>query len=204
VPVTSDRGLCGSINSSIVKAIRLEARKINPDSLKLAVVGTKGKAGLQRERGDQILFVAADLTKRLPVNFADVLAVADRIASIETDVIALMYQRFISIIQSEPTRIVIGSRAAIADLDVSKYEFDEMKTEVLSNLYEWFIATSLYGASVEHSTAELGARMSAMDSATKNSKEVLSKLTLMYNRRRQAGITTELCEIVAGAEALKG
>jgi len=205
VPITSDRGLCGAVNSTIIKEvkkiIKVEGEK-KPDVI---IVGEKGKAGLLREAGQYVHQSFKELVKKPPVYFADVLQIGDQIAKQNFDYLSIYYNRFITVINSQLTEIRIGPKELLlSKLDLDKYDFDDLNQETLTSLYEFYIAASLYTAITEHATAEVGARMSAMDSATKNAGEMINALTLAYNRRRQAAITTELCEIIGGAESLKG
>jgi len=204
VPVTSDRGLCGAVNSSIVREVRKVARTISPEKLQIAVLGDKGKASLTREWGRFVTWSFKEIGKKPPIQFIDALLVADHLLQHSYDQMHVYFNRFVSIVLSVPTEKVIGSKDQFIDkLDLDKYELDDLNREVLGSLYEYHIACTLCGALTEQSTAEVGARMSAMDSATKNAGEMINILNLTYNRRRQAAITTELCEIIGGAEALK-
>ncbi len=205
MPVTSDRGLCGAVNSSIVREIKKIARTIPQEKLQISIVGDKGRAGLMREWSRHIQYAFKDIGKKPPIQFVDALVVADTVLLLGFDSLTLMYNRFVSVVQSILQGKTISSRNLFVEkLDMDKYEMDDLNNEVLSDLYEYYVACSLFAALTEQSTAELGARMSAMDTATKNAGEMITTLNLTYNRRRQATITTELCEIVGGAEALKG
>jgi len=205
VPVTSDRGLCGAVNSSIVRETKRLARHLPPEKLQIAIVGDKGKAGLLREWGKNATWTFKEIGKKPPLQFVDSLLVADYLLQHSFDYCTMMYNRFVSVVQSVAQERTFGSKQYFIDkLDLDKFEMDDLNQETLGDLYEYNIATSLFAALTEQATAEIGARMSAMDTATKNAGEMINALNLNYNRRRQAAITTELCEIIGGAETLKG
>jgi len=204
VPVTSDRGLCGAVNSSIVRHVRAIARTVPNEKVSIAVLDDKGRAGLVREWSRNIQYSFKEIGKKPPIQFIDALVVADHLLGLGYDFMTLYYNRFVSIVQSVAQDKTLGSKESfIEKLDLDKYEMDDLNTEVLTDLYEYYLACSIFAALTEQSTAELGARMSSMDTATKNAGEMINNLNLTYNRRRQATITTELCEIIGGAEALK-
>jgi len=205
VPITSDRGLCGGVNSSIIREVKRTARTIPSENLSVAVIGEKGKAGLLRELGRVTKFTFKEIGKKPPIVFTDALIVADHLLGETYDYMMLYYNRFVSIVQSlQHEKLITSKQAMMEKMDAEKYEMDDLNTEVLSDLYDYHLACALFGGLTEQSTSEVGARMSSMDTATKNAGEMINALTLNYNRRRQAAITTELCEIVGGAEALKG
>jgi ATP synthase F1 gamma subunit len=205
VPITSDRGLCGGVNSSIIREVKKASRTIPNENLSVAVIGEKGKAALLRELGRVTKYTFKEIGKKPPIVFTDALIVADHLLGETYDYMVLYYNRFVSIVQSLQHEKLITSKQAMMDkMDAEKYEMDDLNTEVLSDLYDYHLACSIFGGLTEQSTSEVGARMSSMDTATKNAGEMINSLTLTYNRRRQAAITTELCEIVGGAEALKG
>jgi len=205
VPVTSDRGLCGAVNSSIVRETRRLARLAPSDKVQVAIIGDKAKAALLREWGKNTTWSFKEIGKKPPLQFIDALVVTDYLMQHSYDYMTLLYNRFVSVVQSVIQEKTIGSKEYfIGKLDMDKFEMDDLNAETLSDLYEYNIAATLFAALTEQATAEIGARMSAMDTATKNAGEMIDRLSLEMNRRRQAAITTELCEIIGGAEALKG
>jgi len=204
VAITSDRGLCGAVNSAIIKETRRRLRAA-PDISTVILVGDKGKAGLQREWGRLFISSIKELVKRPPAQFIDIMLITNELVRAKYDILTLLYNKFVSMMSTLPTAYVIGTRENLFEkIDQAKWEMDDLNQEVLDNLYEYHMATTLFGAVAEQSASELAARMTAMDSATKNAGIMIDSLMLQYNRRRQAGITTELCEIIGGAEALKG
>lgn len=203
VPVTSDRGLCGAVNSSVVKEVRKVLKADGIEKKEVVLIGDKAKQGLLRDAGSATSVSFKELGKKPPVVFVDVLQVVDSIVQLNFDYLTIMYNRFINVVTSAQTEILVGSKNYLVNkMEISNYDYDDMNAEVLENLYEFYLACSLYTALSEHATAEVGSRMTAMDNATKNAAAMINSLTLQYNRRRQAAITTELCEIIGGAESL--
>jgi len=192
VPLTSDRGLCGSVNSTVVKEVKKVLHSYSEDKSTLAVVGEKARGGLKREFGHRIQFVVKDTTKRPPVAFGDVIPIAEELLKLDWDKALFYYNKFITVLTFTGAKLEINNYKKILP---GRHPYED--------LTEFALAALIYGALAEHSAAELGARMSAMDNATRNAGAMLASLTLSYNRRRQAVITTELCEIIGGAEALK-
>jgi len=193
VPLTSDRGLCGSVNSTVVKEVKRIMKVLNEDRSTIAVVGEKARGGLKRDFGHKVHFIAKDTTKKPPVAFIDVIPIAQELLKLDWDKALFLYNRFVTVLTFDGAKFEFLN---YRKLFPGKFPYDD--------LTEFALAAQIYGALAEHSAAELGARMSAMDNATRNAGAMLSALTLSYNRRRQANITTELCEIIGGAEALKG
>lgn len=203
IPVTSDRGLCGAVNSSIVKEIKKTLKNEGTDKKEVVIIGDKAKAGLIRDAGTITNISFKDLAKKPPVVFIDVLQIVDAISQLNFDYMSIWYNKFVNVVTSVQTEIVVGSKDyLIRKMETSIYDYDDMNAEVLGNLYEFYLACSLYTAISEHATAEVGSRMTAMDNASKNAAAMINSLTLQFNRRRQAAITTELCEIIGGAESL--
>lgn len=201
VLLTSDRGLCGSINSSLVRASREILRK-KPNT-EIVIVGEKGKAGLLRDYNKQYLFTATEVGKR-QLNFIDVAPVADYISQHEFDSATVLSNRFVSILAFETLSNPLHSAPFWRErADLAEYEFEAERPDVMQSFFEYSAASMIYSALTENSAAELAARMTSMDNATKNAGEMLNTLTLSYNRKRQAGITTELSEIIAGTEAIQ-
>ncbi|KAL3679404.1 hypothetical protein R1sor_022360 [Riccia sorocarpa] len=214
--ISSDKGLCGGINSTSVKfskaLMRLTAASGSDNQASYVVIGEKGKAQLQRDSRKHIKMFVTE-TQKLPINFSLASALADEIMkTVEFDAIHLVYNKFQSVVSFLPTVATILSPETLAagsevgklgDLDSYEFEGAETKAAVLQNLSEFQFASVLYNAMLENSCSEMGARMSAMDNSAKNASDMLEKLTLSYNRSRQAQITTELIEIISGAAALE-
>ena len=202
VVANSDKGLCGAFNSNIVKAARLKAKELEAQgkTVLFYLVGRKGRAVIRREYPKQIAHMFDTTDVRDP-GYAEAERIADELVAMyeagKFDVAHLFYSKFRSALLQEPTTQQIipvpAPKAAAASADsVTEYEPDE----------EEILKTQLFGALLENAASEQGASMTAMDNATRNAGELIQKLTIQYNRSRQAAITTELVEIIAGAEAL--
>jgi F-type H+-transporting ATPase subunit gamma len=213
VPITSDKGLCGGINSTVVKYTRaaLAAGGVpaGPAGPHLVVVGEKGRAQLVRTLPNAIVGTVAD-TNKVKITFPQACAIAEEVLKTEYDVAHLVFNRFVSAIRQAPTLATVLSplaleREAEAGGAVDAYEVEGPgRAEMLQDLAELNLATTLYSCLLESNCSEQSSRMSAMENSTKNAGEMLGKLTLTYNRTRQASITTELIEIISGATALAG
>ena len=209
VVVNTDKGLCGGLNSNIVKEAKLQARALAAAGKQVSfyLVGRKGRAPLGREFPGSITGGYDTSTVRTP-GFAEAEAVAgELIAMFEAgkfDVAHLVYPIFKSALAQDPVTIQImpvPAPAAAGNADAA-VEYEPGEEEILGELLPRYIKTQLFGALLERDASEHGASMTAMDNATRNAGELINKLTIQYNRSRQAAITTELIEIIAGAEAL--
>ncbi|OQV23146.1 ATP synthase subunit gamma, mitochondrial [Hypsibius exemplaris] len=203
VAISSDRGLCGGIHSGIVKAIRLDlAEKKNVENVKIVAVGDKARGILQRQFRDNILLSAKELGRK-PPTFGDASEVAQAIlnAGYEFDSGSLYYNQFRSVVSYKPTIKPIFSLDAILRSDKINL-YDDIDSEVLRSYMEYNLASLVYFAMKENAASEQSSRMTAMDNASKNAGEIIQKLTLTFNRTRQAVITRELIEIISGASAL--
>ena len=214
IVMTAERGLCGGFNSNIVRLARADAQRLVRDgkTVKLVCVGRKGHDQLRREYGQQIV-ERVDLKGVKQVGFAHAADIASKVRALfeagAFDVATLYFSEFKSVISQKPTALQLipvklpesaGRNGAAAPGAVYEYEPDE--TEILSYLLPRNIAAQIFRGLLENAASEQGARMSAMDSATRNAGDMIDKLTLRYNRQRQANITKELIEIISGAEAL--
>jgi F-type H+-transporting ATPase subunit gamma len=214
VVMTSDRGLCGSFNSSIVR----EARKLIRDLLaqgrqvKILCVGRKGRDQLRRDFGRLIVGTLEEVGRR-KLAYADAQGVAERIRTMfdagEFDVATLVYNRFksamsqtVTVQQVIPFAVPAAEGPRETGLGNAIYEYEPGEDAILGELLPRNIGVQVFRALLENAASEHGARMTAMDSATRNAGEMIAKLTLNYNRTRQAYITKELIEIISGAEAL--
>jgi F-type H+-transporting ATPase subunit gamma len=213
VVATSERGLAGAFNTNIVRAARKTADSLiaQGKTVKFYLIGKKGRAVIQRLFPGKIVH-QVDQTHIKNVAFSDAHGVSEdliaRYAASEFDVAHLFFAKFQSALVQDPTEIQIipvplapaaGAEAAGASAAV-EYEPDE--EEILAELLPRNVAIQLFRAMLENAASEQGSRMTAMDNATRNAGEMINKLTIQYNRTRQAAITTELIEIIAGAEAL--
>ena len=210
VVVNTDKGLCGGLNANIVKEAKAQARELLAKGKKVEfyLVGRKGRAPIRRDYANSIA-KHYDTSEVRNIGYAEAEAIADEVVALfndgRFDVAHLVYPVFQSALAQEPTTVQIvpvpapESAAAAGDAAV-EYEPDE--EEILAELLPRYIKTQLFGALLEREASEQGASMTAMDNATRNAGELIDKLTIQYNRSRQAAITTELVEIIAGAEAL--
>ena len=209
---TSDRGLAGAFNSNIIRAARKHADALKQDgkTVHFYLVGRKGRAVIGRLFPKQIVH-QHDTSAIKQVAFEDARAIAadliERFEHKEFDVAHLFYARFQSVLVQEPTRIQIipvplpESEASVgAGTAAIEYEPDEK--EILASLLPRNIAVQIFRALRENAASEEGSRMTAMDNATRNAGDIINRLSIQYNRTRQAAITTELVEIISGAEAL--
>lgn len=206
IAVTSDRGLCGGVNSSVVKKVK--SMKSGGDSSRTAIMllGDKGRDGLARAHGRDIVVSFKDVFKN-PVTFPQVCVIAEDILNRDFDEIILVFNQFKSVISQEVVqKPIVGLKALMAGAEAfDEYEFDSDmdSAQVLVDLFEFQLATQIFNALLENATSEQAARMSAMDNASRNASDMLQTLTLSYNRQRQAAITQELSEITSGAAALE-
>ena len=248
--ISSDKGLCGGINSKVVKEVKTtldnpeqpettvrlpapprptaacrgstarpplsltlhpypppapaprgtpQTPRVRPQ---LMLVGSKARDGLTRTHGKHIN-VSFDETYAGPVTFSLASFLAEQMLAQPADTYTILYNKFKSVIAQEVTPVTIKGPEALGGSGVmDEYEFEGDKESVVANLYQYNLACLLYGALLENVTSEQASRMSAMDSASNNASEMIGKLTIIYNRGRQAKITTELTEIVAGAESV--
>ncbi|WP_334128374.1 F0F1 ATP synthase subunit gamma [Sneathiella sp.] len=211
IVATGERGLCGSFNSSIAKAA---SRKIDQllaegKDVKVLCVGKKGRDALKRKYGNLIIGLV-DLSGAKRVGFGNAQPIAQRVLTMfnedEFDVCTIFYAKFVSVLTQEvqEQQLIPASipEAAEADENDILYEYEPGEEEILAELLPRNLSVQIYRALLENSASEQGARMSAMDNATRNAGDMIDKLTLQYNRERQAAITSELIEIISGAEAL--
>ena len=209
VVCTAERGLCGGFNSSIVRLAREHIASLLAagKTVKILTVGKKGADALKREHGNRMIDrvelrgvksvgfdIAVDLGRRL----------VDLYEAGEFDVCTLFYSEFKSVIQQVPTAkqllpVKVDAPAAALETD---YEFEPDEAEILETMLPRYVSVTLFSALLENAAGEMGAKMSAMDNATRNAGEMIDRLSITYNRTRQAKITTELVEIISGAEAL--
>ncbi|MCL6707403.1 F0F1 ATP synthase subunit gamma [Pseudomonas sp. R2.Fl] len=212
VVCTAERGLCGGFNSSISRFARDHARKLIAagKTVKIFCVGKKGYDVLRREFGPLIID-RVELREVKKISFENADAIARKIIGLfekgEFDVCTLFYSEFKSVISQVPTAQQLipasaGATAAEAQGAAAIYEYEPDAGAILEDLIPRNISVQVFRALLENVAGEMGAKMSAMDNATRNAGEMIHKLTLNYNRQRQAQITKELIEIISGAEAL--
>ena len=210
VVMTSDRGLCGGFNSNIIKKAKSYFSKILSEGkeLKIITVGSKGNDQLKRMYGDKIIEnITFKESKNANYFDADKVGkiVIDKFESSEFDICTIFYNQFKNVITQIPQAqqiVPLNSEDSEDNTSEESYEFEPDEDEILSNLLPKNISTQIFKAMLENSASEQGSRMSAMDNATRNAGEMVDKLTIQYNRSRQAAITKELIEIISGAESL--
>ena len=212
VVLTADRGLCGGFNTNIVKLARqrIDALLRDGKQVKILCVGRKGRDQLKRNYGSLIIGTI-ELSGIRRIAFADAKPIGKRVLDLfdagEIDVATLIYARFKSVISQVPTalRLIpaeVPPGTKTADLKGAVYEYEPDEETILNELLPRNVAVQIFRAILENQASEQGARMAAMDAATRNAGDVIDALTLRYNRTRQAQITKELIEIISGAEAL--
>ena len=209
VVVNTDKGLCGGLNANLVKEAKLQAKRLIAEGKDVTfyLVGKKGRAPIKRDYEKAITAGFDTSTVKTP-GFAEAEAIAAELVAMfeegKFDVAHLVYPTFKSALAQDPTTVQLipvpaPTTAAESDAVV---EYEPGEEEILEELLPRYVRTQLFGALLEREASEQGASMTAMDNATRNAGDLISKLTIVYNRQRQAAITTELIEIIAGAEAL--
>ncbi|PWC82831.1 ATP synthase F0F1 subunit gamma [Azospirillum sp. TSH100] len=213
VVISSDRGLCGAFNGSIVREAKRQITRLQGEgkTVKLLTVGRKGRDQLRREFASLIVESYEDVGRRR-LGFSDADMVATKVLAMfdagEFDVCSVVFNKFKSAISQIVTVqqlipfAVPGEAAAATDEVKPLYEFEPDEEQILAELLPRNLSIQIYRALLESAASEQGARMTAMDNATRNAGDMINKLTITYNRTRQAYITKELIEIISGAEAL--
>ena len=210
IVMTAERGLCGGFNSNIAKLARSHATKLKQSGkrLKIITVGKKGRDALKRDFGEYFV-EHVDLSEFKSIKYVNAQAIAKallaRFDDREYDVATIFYSKFVNVVTQIPTTqqiipAIFDDQSSASDAAVYDYEPDE--ETILADLLPRGIATQIFAALLENGASEQGARMSAMDNATRNAGDMIDKLTIEFNRSRQAVITNELIEIISGAEAL--
>ena len=208
--LTADRGLCGGFNSSIAKLARNYAAKLTESGkqIKIITVGKKGRDAIKRDLG-QYFVEHVDLSEFKSIKYTNAQSIAKallaRFDDNEYDVATIFYSKFVNVVTQIPTTQQIipatfDDQSSTSDTTIYDYEPDE--ETILADLLPRGVATQIFSALLENGASEQGARMSAMDNATRNAGDMIDKLTIEFNRSRQAVITNELIEIISGAEAL--
>lgn len=199
------QGLCGGVNSSVVKATKLmiSSSKAKGEAAQLFIVGSKARDALMREHAPMLVANVDEIYQK-PFSWAQAACLADEVLAHDFDKLSIIYNKFYSVVRFEVTPLHIGAPTLLADTDkLAEYEIDEEEdAEMMDDLYKFELASRLFNCVLENSTSENASRMTAMDNASKNAKDMINKLQVVYNRQRQAVITTELNEIISGAESL--
>ncbi|KHA53475.1 F0F1 ATP synthase subunit gamma [Sulfitobacter geojensis] len=211
VVMTSERGLCGGFNTNIVKKAKLHAQQLLAEGkeVKILTVGKKGRDQLKRDFADHLVG-HVDMTEVKRLSYADAQGIAkdvlNRFDAGEFDVATLFYANFVNVVSQIPQaqQIIPASfeEAGEGDAVTTLFDYEPSEEAILADLLPRGVATAIFSGLLENAASEQGARMSAMDNATRNAGEMIDNLTIEYNRSRQAVITNELIEIISGAEAL--
>ena len=207
--MTAERGLCGGFNSSIAKLARQHANGLIAagKTVKIVTVGKKGRDVIRRDLGQHFID-HVDMTEVKRVGYDDARSIAQnllaRFDSGEFDVATLFFSEFVNVVTQIPTaqQIIPAAYDSGGGESAAFYDYEPDEATILADLLPRGVATQIFAALLENGASEQGARMSAMDNATRNSGEMIDKLTIEFNRSRQAVITNELIEIISGAEAL--
>lgn len=208
--ITSDKGLCGGVNSFVNKQTRLTItdEESKGNAVKYMCIGKKGVAGMKRLYGDRFASTFEDIVK-LPWTFGAASIIADRISASKPERLAVISNEFKSMVayDTNVAHVTTKSEATTIDrLEWSKamdtYSFEPPIYEVWDDLHEFYYGAVIFGCQLQSAVTEQSQRMAAMENASKNASEMLGKLELIYNRARQAKITSELCEIISGASAV--
>ncbi|MGD9800658.1 MAG: F0F1 ATP synthase subunit gamma [Parvularculaceae bacterium] len=212
IVATADKGLCGAFNSSIVRLARERIVKLQSEgkTVKIVTVGRKGNDQLKRLYGDLIIW-KTNFAEVRQIGFAQANEIAEKVLEMfgagEFDVATLFYGQFKNVVSQVPTAQQIIPAVApegveTPDLKGAVYEYEPEEDQILKALLPRYVAVQVFRALLENVASEQAASMTAMDNATRNAGDMIDKLTLQYNRARQAQITKELIEIISGAEAL--
>ena len=209
--MTAERGLCGGFNSNIAKLAKTHALKLTKTgkTVKIITVGKKGRDVIKRDLSEHFVD-HIDLSEIKTLRYTDAQGISksilDKFTAGEFDVATLFYSKFVNVVTQIPTaqQIIPASFENAEDRNVQSmnYEYEPSEEEILADLLPRGVGTQIFAALLENGASEQGARMSAMDNATRNAGDMIDKLTIQYNRSRQAVITNELIEIISGAEAL--
>ncbi|MEO9897451.1 MAG: F0F1 ATP synthase subunit gamma [Paracoccaceae bacterium] len=211
VVMTSERGLCGGFNTNIAKLAKAKAGELQAagKTVKILTVGKKGRDQMKRDFGEYSVG-HVDLSEVKKIGYGNAQDIAQNVLSRfddeEFDVATIFYAKFVNVVSQIPTAQQVIPAAFEADEDdtgtTTLYDYEPSEEAILADLLPRGVATAIFSALLENGASEQGARMSAMDNATRNAGEMIDKLTIQYNRSRQAVITNELIEIISGAEAL--
>lgn len=212
VVLSSDRGLCGGFNTNICRKAKIFFEKVIEQNKKLKIIAVGSKANDQlRRKYSQYIIDKISLKDEKVISFAKAQEITDKILNLftrnEFDTCTLFFNKFKSVILQIPQAqqlipVSINEKLDQENKNNSQYEYEPEENEILENLLPKNIATQIYTAFLENQASEQGSRMTAMDNATRNAGELIGKLTINYNRTRQAVITKELIEIISGAESL--
>lgn len=202
VGISSDKGLCGAVNSSVIRSIRDDINSSSGDE-SIMLLGEKARPGLERLFGNKFTLTISDMGNNRPISFKNAGVFADYWASEAWDHSHLYYNYFRSMISYDTTKKSFASLEKASEDLSNFYPYEiEGDSEVMQNLYEFRLGVATYHYLCENDTSTLSSRMNAMDNSSKNAGEMIDTLTMQMNRARQAKITTELIEIISGASAV--
>jgi F-type H+-transporting ATPase subunit gamma len=209
VVMTAERGLCGGFNANIAKLARQKAEALVAagKTVKILTVGKKGRDSLKRDLGDKLV-EHFDFSNVKHISYGDAQGVAQKVLSMfdagEFDVATIFYAKFQNVVTQIPTaqQVIPFEVPEGFEGDGAQYDYEPDEEAILADLLPRGVATAIFSGLLENGASEQGARMSAMDNATRNAGDMIEKLTIEFNRSRQAVITNELIEIISGAEAL--
>lgn len=206
VVLTSDKGLCGAANSSVVKAAIPEIDRTEDSAV--IVIGEKAKGMMRRNHSDKILWSVSDVGGTKTVSYLEVATIAEKIRQAALDGkferVTIWYNKYVNTVTAEPAHYDIPAPTPFSATNKHvKTEFENDREATLDDFWSYNLANTLFASFVSSNAAELAARMTSMDNASKNADEMAAKLELQFNRQRQAAITTEITEIVSGAAAIQ-
>jgi len=210
VPITTDRGLCGGVNIQIAKKVSnvyIPEEEAAGSECNIVCIGDKGRTQFNRLNPDALVQTVTGLFAQVLPNFGQASAATEQVLDQNADKYSIVYNKFFSAVSQVPTRVDIYSANALSTLDknpIEDYEMEKTNEELISNLTQFQMATAMFAALADSQCSEIASKMAAMDNATRNCNSLVEKLQIQYNKARQAKITTELIEIISGAESLKG
>jgi len=210
VPISTDRGLCGGININIAKKVANEvvpAEEAAGAEVEVVCVGDKGRSQLNRLIPEKLSTTVTGVFAQVTPNFGQASVVAETALKTNAEKYSIVYSKFFSAVSQVPTVIEIPSGSALGGLDkdpLMDYEMEKTRSELDDNMTQFNLACAVYAGMMDAQCSEIASKMAAMDNATRNCESLVEKLQIQYNKARQAKITTELIEIISGAESLKG
>jgi F-type H+-transporting ATPase subunit gamma len=210
IPINTDRGLCGGVNTNLVKKVcnvMMPEEEATGATVQVVGVGEKGRSQINRLAPGALVSTVSGVFAQVLPNFGQASVISEQALKTEADKYSIVYNKFFSAIKQEPTRIDICSGDSMAAMETDPlmdYETEMTRAELSANLAEFNLAVGVYAAMSENACSEIASKMAAMDNATRNCESLVDKLQVQYNKARQAIITTELIEIISGAEALNG
>jgi len=210
VPITTDRGLCGGVNINLTKALantHIPSEKAAGAEVQVVAVGDKGRSQVKRFNPDELTGSMTGIFAQVLPNFGQASCVAEEALKTDADKYCVLYQHYVSAVTQKPTLVTIPSARVMQEMEIdpmNDYEIESAREDLVNNYSQFSLATSIYSALLDNQASEIASKMAAMDNATRNCESLVDKLQISYNKARQSIITTELIEIISGAESLKG